>query len=388
MFSDLAKRLKIKAKMSTGDFYFFNILKEDKMRELVLFIVFGILGGVTSPLLSQQLFSVDDFKAFEDMLTISGDAEILEDVLRLSPAQTYQQGAAWYSNRRINLERGFETEFIFRLTNQDSEYRGGDGFAFVIHNNDLDELGGFGDSIGYKGLSGGVAIEFDTYDNNEGSRNHVTLSFYDPIVGGFVRHATVHEIPELSDGNNHYARIEYKDGFLTFYLDSYIFPVLSSRLDLEEIIGTNEVWVGFTSSTSFAYADHDIIRWMVGEFLPPPDLDIDNIVVTPKYTVEVKSRNLQVSVWDHNQIDGDIISLKAGDFWIINEYELVRARKTVPFTFTGFSTTMILYAHNLGDIPPNTAAIAINDGHETQVIELQADMESSEAIQIIYAGEH
>jgi hypothetical protein len=357
------------------------------MRILSILVIINFYLVVT-PLVSQQLFTVDDFRAFEDNLTIIGNTEIMDDVLRLSPAKRYQQGAAWYSGSKVNLDRGFETEFIFRLTNQDAEHKGGDGFAFVIHNNSLNDLGGFGDSIGYKGLSGGVAIEFDTYDNNEGSRNHVTLSFYDPIAGGFVRHATVHEIPELSDGNNHFARIEYRDGFLTFYLDSYIFPVLSSRLDLKSILGSDDAWVGFTSATSFAWADHDIIKWMVGEFLPPPDLAIEEIKVEPKYTVDVKSRNLNISVWDHNQIDGDIVSLKAGDFWIITEYELVRRRKTVPFTFTGFSTTLILYAHNLGDIPPNTAAVAIDDGFETQVIELQADLQNSEAIQIIYSGEH
>ncbi len=336
---------------------------------------------------AQSFFQIDDFSAYEESLTLTGDAVFYAEKLRLAPAQNYRQGAAWFSERQIDLSKGFETEFIFRMTNQDEKHRGGDGFAFVIHNNALDERGGFGDSIGYKGLSGGVAIEFDTYDNNEGSRNHITLSYYDPSYNGFRRHATVHEIPEMSDGRDHFARIEYKDGFLTFYLDSYIFPVLSSRLDLQEILHSDKAWVGFTSATSFAYADHDIIRWKLGEFLPPPNLEIEKVAVKPKYTIEVKSRDLKLSVWDHNQIDGDIISLKAGEQWLITEYELVRRRKTVPYTFTGFSTTVILYAHNLGEIPPNTAAIAIDDGFETQTISLEADMENSEAIEIIYAGD-
>ncbi len=334
----------------------------------------------------QMLFQVDDFSAFEEDLTITGDARIIDDRLRITSSERYQQGATWFSRQQIDLQRGFETEFIFKLTNHDPEHKGGDGFAFVVHNNDLQELGGFGDSIGYKGLSGGVAIEFDTYDNDEGSRNHVTLSYYDPAEGGFKRHATVHQIPEMSDGEPHYARITYANGFLTFWLDSYIFPVLSSKLDLPGILGADKAWLGFTSATSFAHSDHDILEWMMGEFLPPPDLAIESIRVEPKYTVEVQSRNLRISVWDHNQIDGDIISLKVGDQWLINEYELVRARKTVPYTFTGFNTTIILYAHNLGDIPPNTAAVAIDDGVETQTINLEADLENSEAIEIIYRG--
>lgn len=335
---------------------------------------------------AQKLLQIDDFSAHQEDLTITGDARFFDDRLRLTPSEPYQQGATWFSRRQIDLSQGFETEFIFKMTNQDPVHRGGDGFAFVIHNNDLQELGGFGDSIGYKGLSGGVAIEFDTYDNNEGSRNHITLSYFDSSKGGFRRHATVHQIPEMSDGEPHFARIEYKNGFLTFWLDSYIFPVLSSKLDIAEIIGSPTAWVGFTSATSFAHSDHDILKWMVGEFLPPPDLAIENIHVEPKYTIEVQSRDLRISVWDHNQIDGDIISLKVGEHWVITEYELVRARKTVPYTFTGFNTTIILYAHNLGDIPPNTAAVAIYDGHEEQTINLEADLENSEAIKIIYRG--
>lgn len=335
---------------------------------------------------SQQFFQIDDFSAYKENIVVTGSADFHNEILRLTPAQPSRQGAAWFSDRQINLERGFETEFIFRLSNQDLENRGGDGFAFVIHNNSFSDQGGYGDSLGYKGLSGGVAIEFDTYDNNEGSRNHITLSYYDPSISGFKRHATVHEIPEMSDGKDHFARIEYKDGFLTFYLDSYIFPVLSSRMDLNSIIGSDLAWVGFTSTTSFAHADHDIIRWSLGEFLPPPDLNIDKIKVEPKYSLTVKSRDLKLSVWDHNQIDADIISLKAGEHWLITEYELDRRKKTVPYTFTGFSTTVILYAHNLGDIPPNTAAIAIDDGYEVQTISLEADLENSEAIEIIYSG--
>lgn len=355
------------------------------MKILLLCLSFFAIGLI--PANGQQLLKIDDFSAHEADLEILGDANFYEDRLRLTPSRPYQMGATWFSEGKVDLVRGFETEFIFEITNPDEDHQGGDGFAFVIHNNPMEDMGGYGDSIGYKGLGGGVVIEFDTYDNDEGSRNHVTLSYYDPAEGGFKRHATVHQIPEMSDGEQHFARIEYKEGFLTFYLDSYIFPVLSSKLDVKSIIGADQAWIGFTSATSFAHADHDILKWTIGQFLPPPDLAIDVIRVEPKYSLEVKSRDLKISVWDHNQVDGDIISLKVGEQWLITEYELIRARKTVPYTFTGFNTTIILYAHNLGQIPPNTAAVAIDDGHEVQTISLESDLENSEAIEIIYTGE-
>jgi hypothetical protein len=86
-------------------------------------------------------------------------------------------------------------------------------------------------------------------------------------------------------------------------------------------------------------------------------------------------------------VDGDIISLKLGEDWILTEYELTAKKHTIEATLIGFSQELVLYAHNVGMVPPNTAAISIFDGLTTQRINLESNMESSESIKIVFTGE-
>ena len=93
-----------------------------------------------------------------------------------------------------------------------------------------------------------------------------------------------------------------------------------------------------------------------------------------------------ISFWDHNTIDGDIVSLKLGDDWILNQYELTAQKKVIDVTLIGFGEDLVLYAHNVGMVPPNTVTISIFDGLSTQKVSLESNMETSESIKIVYAG--
>ncbi|MEO7177051.1 MAG: L-type lectin-domain containing protein, partial [Saprospiraceae bacterium] len=331
---------------------------------------------------AQVLFKANDMKVISKDLSQNGESKVLNKVLRIAPAKPSQSGSCWYSKHKIDLSRGFETEFTFKLSNHDADLGGGDGFAFMIQNQSENALGGKGDDIGYKGIPYGVVIEFDTYkDPEDNSHNQVALMQYDQVKQQYIREATVHEIPELHDNKEHFARIEYKDGVLIFFLDSYLFPVLTFRLDIAtRVKATNsEAWLGFTASTGKAYSDHDILSWSIRQILPPPNIDVKKVEVVNARTIEVKSRDLKISVWDHNQIDGDIVSIKANDLWLITDYTLKGEAKIIDYTFTGFQSELILYAMNQGRNPPNTASLLVDDGFTKQIIKLEATMKKSEA---------
>jgi hypothetical protein len=338
--------------------------------------------------IGQAILEVNSFERFEEDIRLVGTAQFRDDFCRLTPAIPNQTGGCWYKREKVDLSSGFETEFEFRITESDPRYGGGDGFAFVIHNLDPEVLGAGKDGLGYEGRTQAVVIEFDTYDNNEGSKNHVNLSYYDETLGRFKRHATVHSINELSDGNSHFARVEYRDGFLTFFLDSYIFPVLSSKVDLSALIGADDKmgWMGFTSSTSLAFANHDLLKWTYKQKVAPPDIVEDKIKVNVKQKIEVASRKLKIKVWDNNKVDGDIVSIKSGNDWILSSYKLKKEPIEIDFTLTGFSSIITLYAHNIGTNPPNTCSIAIIDSKGSQEIVLNADFNTSEALEILYTG--
>ena len=79
--------------------------------------------------------------------------------------------------------------------------------------------------------------------------------------------------------------------------------------------------------------------------------------------IEINSRITSIEVWDHGQIDGDIVSIIANNQTIIDQVELDGPDNPIvvdyDFSNNGFNF-VTLYAHNLGDIPPNTCTIAIN----------------------------
>jgi Legume lectin domain len=336
------------------------------------------------------MFQINDFKVINENINLQGNCAMIDSKLRLTPDQPNQSGACWYKAKKIDFTEGFESEFTFLISAEKPGILPGDGFAFVIQAQSPEITGGTGDDIGYKKIPFAVALEFDTKDDNEGSRNHINLSFYSEETKSYRRYATVHEIPEITDGKPHFTRIIYRDGRLQIYLDSYLFPVLSVKLDIASKINSPDhtAWLGFTASTSDLHANHDLISWSVKEFAPKPaDIAPDSVIVMEKGSLQVKKRKLTISVWDHNTVDGDIISLKLGDDWILTNYELVSKKNTFDLTLIGFSQDLVLYAHNVGMVPPNTVTVSVFDGLTTQRISLESNMETSESIKIVFTGE-
>jgi hypothetical protein len=371
-------------------FYLPSILRS---RPFVLVIMTVLLSQfpLGTPISAQQyMFQINDFKAVGANLSLEGSTQLRSDRIRLTQDLPQQVGACWYKTRKIDFSDGFETEFTFLISKQDTLRPVGDGFAFVIQAQSIQATGGVGDNIGYKQIPYGVALEFDTKDDQEGSRNHINLSFYNPETKTYRKYATVHEIPEITDGKAHFTRIIYRDGKLEAYLDSYLFPVLSVKLDIAEKINSPDhtAWLGFTASTSNQYSFQDLLGWTIKEFVPEPkDIAVEAVHVAGKGVIEVKRRQLIISVWDHNTVDGDIISLKLGPEWILTHYELTAEKYIIPITLLGFAEDLVLYAHNVGMVPPNTVTLSVYDGYTTQHVSLEADMESSESIRIVFAGD-
>ncbi len=346
---------------------------------LTLTVLLSIL--LSHVCLGQIYFKTNDFLSTAKDLNLVGNARFTENVLRITPSSANQTGACWYKTP-MDLTKGFETEFSFRIWGHDTKELGGDGFAFVIQGNNNSVIGNTGDDIGYKSIPKGVVFEFDTHkDADDYKKNQIAMMQMDLATKRYFREATVHEIPEISDGKEHFARIEYKDGRLVFYLDSYLFPVLSSKIDVANLVGNTKAWIGFTAATGSAYSNHDIVSWSIKETVPKPtDIDTKKVEVSNKTLLKVKNRHLIISVYDHNRIDGDVISLKINNDWYLNKYYLQATPRIIDFTLTGFNADLIVYANNLGSEPPNTCSVVVDDGKTKQVVKLEADMKKSEAI--------
>ncbi len=89
----------------------------------------------------------------------------------------------------------------------------------------------------------------------------------------------------------------------------------------------------------------------------------------------VQGYKVKISVWDYAAVDRDTISLNINGKWVIESYGLQKERKVVEVELKQDSDNyIILYAHNLGAIPPNTITIAIDDGVSEKVTRLESDL--------------
>lgn len=214
------------------------------------------------------------FADFSDtsMLQLNGSAATADSggvtVLRLTPAAGGQSGSAFLTEAiTFEADASFSTNFEFQITGDeggigDDDGGGADGLAFVVQTVS-NTAGGSGGGIGYEGIPNSIAVEFDTYDNDEISGNHVGLD-----LNGSVSSVSVVDIlTRMNDGNVWYVWIDY-DGAIDV-IEVRLSQVnvrpatadLSASVDVASVIGATSAFVGFTSGTGSGWGNHDIRAW-------------------------------------------------------------------------------------------------------------------------------
>jgi hypothetical protein len=253
----------------------------------------------------------DDFSN-TDELVINGAAESVEStdgfVMRLTPALGFRSGSI-FSETLIEASN-FSTRFSFRITENGGSIfdgntsNGADGIVFVIQPVDS-SLGGAGGGIGYSGIPDSLGVEFDTWNNtaqNDPGQSHVGIN-----INGSVNHnsglptAVVTE-PELDEfGDRWWAWIDYDGTTLEvrLALDSQRpdLPIISTEIDLVDILGQTTAYIGFTSGTGAAWANHDIIDWAYGGFCAG-DVNDDGFV-------NLADLNIILANFGTDNLDGD-----------------------------------------------------------------------------------
>lgn len=99
--------------------------------------------------------------------------------------------------------------------------------------------------------------------------------------------------------------------------------------------------------------------------------------------LSVESENITISLWDHGRKDGDIVSIYLNGEAIVSKYLLEYQKKVFELQLDASKANdLFLYAHNLGQFPPNTVSIEITDGKVSENIVLNSDLKSCEAVLI------
>lgn len=98
-------------------------------------------------------------------------------------------------------------------------------------------------------------------------------------------------------------------------------------------------------------------------------------------TINVKNKKISVDVYDDGDIDNDIVSVYFNDAALVSKRSL--STNPVSLTLTiepGKNNELVLFAENLGNIPPNTALMIINDGSSRHEVRLSADLKNNAAV--------
>ena len=240
--------------------------------------------------------------------------------LRLTPSGPSKAGAVWFRDK-VSVYSGFDTYFNFQISDHSKEctlntnqyfggihhrtcsVRGGDGFAFVIHNDPRDNtaVGEDGGQMGFGGLYNSLAVAFDTWTNPGKEMlfvDHVSIQSRGPLLPNDALDAGLLGLPrphKLADGLIHHVRVSYFDNVIPEYLpyvvaSASLLPYLNDNGEqkrigmlvvfIDEGISTNtpllslpinlslllklkddQAVIGFTSSTGRFYEKHDILHW-------------------------------------------------------------------------------------------------------------------------------
>lgn len=102
-----------------------------------------------------------------------------------------------------------------------------------------------------------------------------------------------------------------------------------------------------------------------------------------KEQLHINKDSIDIAVWDDNRVDGDIISLVYNGKVILSRHTLSKIPKTFRVKLQPGRNIITLIAHNLGEVPPNTAALEIERNEGKKRIVLSSDMDKSESIIIL-----
>jgi hypothetical protein len=243
--------------------------------------------GLTSATASAQSFDYPDFTGATTVV-LNEDALITGPTLRVTSAALSERGSAYHESK-LNVTIAWDMTFTFQITALGSG--GGDGMAFVIHNDPAGDaaIGNHASAMGYGGFSGtpengldaSLAIEIDTFANGttaDANGNHISIHTGGPGDNGAGESLSIGSVSPatiLSDGAVHTMRVRYVPGTLDVFLDDLATPILSvpysfvtggtytpSAVAAPGLgLADGLAWVGFTASTGGSWENHDVLSW-------------------------------------------------------------------------------------------------------------------------------
>jgi len=98
--------------------------------------------------------------------------------------------------------------------------------------------------------------------------------------------------------------------------------------------------------------------------------------------INFASDSIVINLYDNGEVDGDTISVFLNGKVILSKQGLTATAitKTIYANEIGDSSELVMYAENLGRIPPNSGLLVIRAGYERYQVRFTGDLENSSAV--------
>jgi hypothetical protein len=110
--------------------------------------------------------------------------------------------------------------------------------------------------------------------------------------------------------------------------------------------------------------------------------DINGRTIETIQRVNYTSDSLVITLYDNGEVDGDTVSVLMNGKVIMPMVGLSTkaVRKTISTKDITDSIQIVMYAENLGSLPPNTGLLIVNDGKDRYEIRFSGDLKKNSAI--------
>jgi hypothetical protein len=105
-------------------------------------------------------------------------------------------------------------------------------------------------------------------------------------------------------------------------------------------------------------------------------------------TVTVNSPRIKIELYDNAEIDHDTVTVLVNNKLLLYRQMLTDRPLTINFNaFPGVEYELVMYADNLGEIPPNTALMMVTVGNRKMEVFLSSSEQKSAAVKFVYRPE-
>ncbi len=132
--------------------------------------------------------------------------------------------------------------------------------------------------------------------------------------------------------------------------------------------------------------DKDVSHALDGKEKKPLDIKFEKRNSDLIKTIEIENETFTVALYDNGEIDGDSISLFFNGKLLLSHKRLGDKAISLKLNVEDDKdiNELIMYAENLGSIPPNTALMVVKDGDKRYEARISSDLQKSGVIRFIH----